>query len=88
MNEHKLMETYPWLSDSDLATLDKKPWLLVYLEEGDETLDAARARHRLAQTEARKELKKRGKVAHRRVSVRGLQTTMLQDPLDRGTEAR
>lgn len=84
----ELINSFPWLSDSDLATLDKKPWLEVFIEDDDTSLDAAVERHRLAQTEARKELKKRGKVAHRRVSVRGLQTTMLRDPLDRGTEVR
>ena len=86
--QRNLIEEFPWLCESELQKLAKKPWLQLYLEADDDSVDRAVERHRLAQSEARKELKERGKVALRRVSVRGLQTTMLEDPLHHETEVR
>ena len=72
------------LSDSDLATLEKKPWLRLYLVEGDRDLIAARARYKEAQEEARFQLRKKGKEPHRRMVARGgIQTTAFEDPIDK-----
>jgi hypothetical protein len=70
------------LSDSDLATLERKPWLRLYLVDGDEDLIGARARYKEAQQEARVQLRKKGKEPHRRMVARGgIQTTAFEDPI-------
>ena len=52
--ERKLIEEFPWLSESDLQRLAKRPWLRLYLEADDESLDRAVERHSFGQSEARK----------------------------------
>jgi hypothetical protein len=60
------------------GALAEKPWLRIYVEDGDESLDEAEARWREAVAAARVELRSRGVELHRRMTTRtGLRTTAL-----------
>lgn len=84
MNNDELIDRFPWLTDDDLKVLEKRPWLVLYLEDDDESLTEARTRHRMAQKEARIELRKRGQEPHRRMAARGgITTTAFEDPLEK-----
>lgn len=65
-------------TDEVLERLEAEPWLIAFVEDADEDLDAAQARYREAVEAARERLHTRGvAVYHRMQPRRGVQTTAL-----------
>jgi hypothetical protein len=75
----ELAAQYPWMSEEDIAIASEHPAVLVFIEEGEDSLNPALDRWLKAQDAARRELKVRGLEIHPRMrGANGVYTTALE----------